>query len=104
MAFPSSIVPDYANNVWVVSFARTPNFSSSSGPWDGSPMWYRVWIAGIEYTSSLNLVGSNGVFSQQGFDFPNEKYLKSTISGITSFTIPLDNFKIPNFGITYEIG
>lgn len=101
MAFPSSIVPDYANNVWVVSFARTPNFDSSSGPWDGSSMWYRVWIAGIEYTSSLNLVGSDGVFSQQGPTGPNEKYLGSTISGITSFTIPLDNFKIPNLGITY---
>lgn len=64
------------------------------------PYWYRIWIAGIEYTSSISLTGTNGVYSTQGPSAPNEKYIQIP-AGVSSTSIPLSYFRVPNFNVSY---
>jgi len=85
-----SIVPDYVNDNFIVTL---------TGPTTTADylFWYRVWIAGIEYSSSLSLVGSNGVYTRQGTNGPSEKYFIVPTVGTSSFTVPLSYFRIQGF-------
>lgn len=89
---PSSISVNLANDTVDVIFPTSSN--------QLQPYWYRIWIAGIEYTSSILLTGTNGVYSTQGPSAANEKYLQIP-AGVTATSIPLSYFRVPNFNVTY---
>jgi hypothetical protein len=92
MAFPSSFTLNLATDTVDVVFPLLAQLE---------PYWYRVWINGTEYTSSILLTGTNGVYSTQGPSSPIEKYIQIP-AGVTSTSIPLSYFRIPNFNSSYN--
>lgn len=91
MAFPSSFSVNLASDTVDIVFPVLTRLE---------PYWYRIWINGTEYTSSILLTGTNGVYSTQGPSATNEKYLQVP-AGVSSTSIPLSYFRVPNLNVAY---